>query len=62
MEDKAIYADLFVARNANPLYQLLFVAYRRERRHEPTVAVIALSHIIRGRAFYKELGVFEDVL
>lgn len=62
MEDKSVYSNLLVVRNAHFLYQPLLVADGRQGRHEPTVPVIALSHVVRGRAFYEELRLFEYVL
>lgn len=62
MEHEAVHAHLLIPRNAHPLYELFLIAYRGERRHEPAIAVIALSYIVRGRAFYKESWVVEDVL
>jgi hypothetical protein len=44
------------------LYQLFLVAYGGERCHEPAIAVVALSHIVRGRASDIELGFLEYVL
>lgn len=62
MKDETIYSDLLVTCNAHSLYQLFLVADCCERGHEPTVAIIALSHIVGGCAFNKELWIFEDVL
>jgi hypothetical protein len=62
VEYETIYTNLFIARNTHSLYELAFIAYRRKRGHEPAVAIIALSHIVCGRAFYKETGVLKDVL
>jgi hypothetical protein len=62
VEDKAVYADLLVARNAHSLYEFLLVAYRCQCTHEPAVAVVALPYIIRGRASYKEFWAVENVL
>jgi hypothetical protein len=62
MEDKAIHSNLFVAGDAHSLYQLLLVAYRRERGHEPAVPVVALAHIVCGRTSDIELRLYEDIL
>jgi hypothetical protein len=44
------------------LYQFLLVANRGESCHKPAVSIVALSHIIRGRASDVELWIVEDVL
>ena len=62
VKHKAIYTDLFIPSDADPLYQLLLVANGGYCGHEPAIAVGALSNIVGGRAFYEELGVFEDIL
>jgi hypothetical protein len=62
VEDKAVHADLLVACNAHSLYEFLFIAYCRQCTHEPAVAVVALSYIVRGRSAYEELWAVEDIL
>ena len=62
VEHEAIHAYLLIPGNTYPLYQLLLIANGGQRRHEPAVAVGALSHVVGGRAFYEESGVFKDVL
>lgn len=62
MKNKSVYADLFIACHAHPLYEFFLIAYRCECRHEPAIAVIALSYIVRGRTFDEELRGFKDIL
>jgi hypothetical protein len=62
VKNEAIYANFLVACNAHSLYELLLIAYCRQRTHEPTVTVIALSYIVRSRASYEEFRLVEDVL
>jgi hypothetical protein len=62
VEHEAVHANLFVPSDAHPLYQLLLIAYGSQRGHKPAVAVVALSHIVRGRAANIELGFFEYIL
>jgi hypothetical protein len=62
VEHEAVHANLFVPSDAHPLYQLLLVAYGGQRGHEPAVAVVALSHIVRGRAANIELRFLEYIL
>jgi hypothetical protein len=59
---KAVHANLFVSSDANSLYQFLLVAYRSECGHEPTVSVVALTHIVCSRTSNVELWLYEDVL
>jgi hypothetical protein len=62
VKDKAVHPNLFVAGDAHSLYQLLLVAYRRERGHEPAVPVVALAHIVCGRTSDVKLRLYEDIL
>jgi hypothetical protein len=62
VKDEAIDTDFLIACNAHSLYQFFFVAYRCQCTHEPAVAVVALSYIVRGRAFYEEFRAVKDVL
>jgi hypothetical protein len=62
VEHEAVHADLFVPSDAYALYQFLLVAYGGKCCHEPTVAVIALSHVVRGRTSDVKLRFLEDIL
>lgn len=62
VEYETVNADLFITSNADSLYQLLLIAYGGKRCHEPTIAVISLSHIVRGRASDIELRLVENIL
>jgi hypothetical protein len=62
VEDEAIDADLFVTGDADSLYQALLVGYRRQCRHEPAVAIVALTYIVCCCALDEESWVVKDVL
>lgn len=62
VEHEAVHPHLFVACNADALNQSIFIRHCAERRHEPAVAIISLTHIIRGGALDKEAGFDEDIL
>ena len=62
MEDEAVDAHLLIAGDADLGNQAVLVAYRGQCRHEPTVAVVALAHVVGGGAFDEEAGAVEDVL
>jgi hypothetical protein len=62
VKHKTVHADLLIPSDAHSLYQFLLIAYSGESCHEPAVAVIPLSHIVRGRASDIELRFLEYVL
>lgn len=62
VEHKSVHPNLLIASNADFLYQFFLVAYSSQCGHEPAIAIIALSDIVCGCAFYEELWSIEDVL
>jgi hypothetical protein len=59
---ETVNADLFIPSDAHSLDQLLLIAYGGKRCHKPTIAVVSLSHIVRGRTSDIELGFVENIL
>lgn len=62
MENKTIYADIFVPGNTDPVNEALLIPQCTEGRHEPTIAVASLAHVSCGRPIDEELRFLKDVL
>jgi hypothetical protein len=62
VKHEAVNADLLIPCYAHILNKVFLVAQGTERRHEPTIAVVALSYIVRGGALDEKLRVLENVL
>lgn len=62
VKDKPIDSDRLVLNNTDVLDQLLFVAHRTKRRHQPAVTIMALAYIRCRRPIDKELRLLKNFL
>ena len=62
MEHKAVYADLFVSSNADPVNQVCLVAESTQGGQKPAVTAISLTNVAGSGALFKEYRLFKYVL
>ncbi len=61
MKDKSINADVFIARDADCIDQVLLVADRAQSRQEPAVPIEPLADITSSRIVFEKHRFFENV-
>jgi hypothetical protein len=60
MEHKPIHAHIRILSYADPLNEARLVAQGTQSSHQPTVAVMALTNIVRARSLNEKLGVIKN--